>query len=111
MKKLILLLLFIPLMSFGQDYLDEIALDACLCIEEGIIKRKKPVKENKIPYKFALCVALSAGPYADNINKDFNLDIESENGTQQLIAMLIIKLALKCPENMKELLPKLKSKP
>ena len=102
MKKLILLL-FIPLLSFGQDYLDEIALDTCLCIEEDIIKQKKPVKENKIPYKFALCVIQSAEPYVDDINKDFNLDIDSENGAQQLIGMLIIKLALKCPDNFKEL--------
>ena len=110
-KKLLMLLLIAPVLGYGQDYLDEIALDACLCIEEGIIKRKKPVKEKKIPYKFALCVALSAEPYTDAINKDFNLDIESENGAQQLIAMLIIKIALKCPDNMKDILPKLKPKP
>ena len=111
MKKLLLVLLFIPLMSFGQDYMSEIALDACLCIEERIIKRKKPVKKKNIRYKVALCVAQSAEPYADDIIKDFNLDIESENGAQQLIGMLIVKLALKCPDNMKELLPKLKPKP
>ena len=58
-----------------------------------------------------MCVALSAEPYTDAINKDFNLDIESENGAQQLIAMLIIKIALKCPDNMKDILPKLKPKP
>ena len=98
-------------MSFGQNYMGEIAIDACLCIEERIIQRKKPVKKNNIPYKFALCVAQSAEPYADDIIKDFNLDIESENGAQQLIGMLIVKLALKCPDNMKELLPKLKPKP
>ena len=109
MKKLILLL-FIPLLSFGQDYLDEIALDTCLCIEEDIIKPKRPVKENRIAYKFAMCVAFSTEPYADNINKDFNIDIESENGAQQWITVLIIKLALKCPENIKDLLPKLKPK-
>ena len=55
MKKIILLLLIVPVLGFGQDYMDEIALDTCLCIEEDIIERKKPVKENKIPYKFA-CV-------------------------------------------------------
>ena len=103
MKKLLLLLLFIPLMSFGQDYLDEIALDACSCIEEGIIKRKKPVKDKKIPYKFALCVVQSAEPYADDIISDFNLDIESEDGAQQLTGMLIVKLVIKCPDNFKEL--------
>ena len=108
MKKLILLLLFIPLMSFGQDYMSEISLDACLCIEERIIKRKKPVKENKIPYKFALCVIQSAEPYVDDLNKDFNLDIDSENGAQKLIGMLIINLALKCPDNFKELSKNLK---
>ena len=111
MKKLLLLLLFIPLMSFGQDYMDEMALDACLCIEERIINRKKPVKKKNIAYKFALCVAQSAEPYAEDIIKDFNLDIESENGAQQLMGMLIVKLALKCPDNMNELLPKLKPKP
>ena len=103
MKKLILVLLFIPLMSFGQDYMSEIALDACLCIEERIINRKKPVKKKNIPYKVALCVAQSAEPYADDIINDFNLDIESENGTQQLVGMLIVKLAIKCPDNFKEL--------
>tara|TARA_B110000008_G_scaffold29499_1_gene26390 strand:- start:9 stop:338 length:330 start_codon:yes stop_codon:yes gene_type:complete len=106
MKKLLLLLLFIPLMSFGQDYMGEIALDACLCIEERIIKRKKPVKKNNIPYKFALCVVQSAEPYADDILNDFNLDIESENAAQQLAEMLFVKLVLKCPDNMKELFPK-----
>ena len=108
MKKLLLVLLFIPLTSFGQDYMSEIALDACLCIEERIIKRKKPVKKNNIPYKFALCVVQSAEPYADDILNDFNLDIESENGAQQLAGMLFVKLSLKCPDNMKELFPKLK---
>ena len=108
MKKILLLLLIAPVLGFGQDYMDEIALDACLCIEEDIIKRKKPVKENKIPYKFALCVIQSAEPYVDDINKDFNLDIDSENGAQQLMGMLIIKLALKCPDNFKELSKNLK---
>ena len=103
MKKLLFLLLFIPLMSFGQDYMDEMALDACLCIEERIINRKKPVKKKNIPYKVALCVAQSAEPYADDIINDFNLDIESENGAQQLMGILIVKLALKCPDNFKEL--------
>ena len=51
--------------------MSEIALDACLCIEERIIKRKKPVKKNNIPYKFALCVVQSAEPYADDILNDF----------------------------------------
>ena len=74
-----------PILGFGQDYVDEIALDTCLCIEEDIIKQKKPVKENKIPYKFALCFIQSGEPYVDDINKDFNLDIGSENGAQQLI--------------------------
>jgi hypothetical protein len=103
MKKLLFLLLIAPVLGFGQDYMDEIALDTCLCIEEDIIKRKKPVKENKIPYEFALCVIQSAEPYVDDINKDFNLDIDSEKGAQQLIGMLIIKLGLKCPDNFKEL--------
>ena len=106
MKKLLLLLLFIPLMSFGQDYMDEMALDACLCIQERIINRKKPVKKKNIPYKVALCVAQSAEPYADDILNDFNLDIESENAAQQLAEMLFVKLVLKCPDNMKELFPK-----
>ena len=106
MKKLLLVLLFIPLISFGQDYMGEIALDACLCIEERIIKRKKPVKKSNIPYKFALCVVQSAEPYTDDILNDFNLDIESENGAQQLAGMLFVKLASKCPDNMKELFPK-----
>jgi hypothetical protein len=90
MKKLLLLLLIAPVLSYGQDYLDEMALDACLCIEEDIINRKKPLKKNKIPYKFALCVIKSAEFYVDDINEDFNLDIESENGAEQLIAMLIV---------------------
>ena len=38
----------------------------------------------------------------------FHLDIESENGAQQLIAMLIVKLAIKCPDNFKELSKNLK---
>jgi len=41
--------------------------------------------------------------YADDIINDFNLDIESENGAQQLMGILIVKLALKCPGNFKEL--------
>ena len=45
MKKLLLLLLIAPVLSYGQDYLDEMALDACLCIEEDIINRKKPLKK------------------------------------------------------------------
>ena len=49
MKKLLLLLLIVPVLGYGQDYLDEMALDACLCIEEDIINRKKPLKKNKIP--------------------------------------------------------------
>lgn len=102
MKKLLLLLL-LPVFGFGQDYMDEIALDTCLCIEKDIIKRKKPVKENKIKYKFALCVIQSAEPYVNDINKDFNIKVDSENGAQQLFGMLIIKLALKCPNNFKEL--------
>ena len=108
MKKIILLLLIVPVLGFGQDYMDEIALDTCLCIEEDIIERKKPVKEKKIPYKFALCVIQSAEPYVNDINKDFNLDIDSENGAQKLIGMLIINLALKCPDNFKELSKNLK---
>ena len=103
MKKLLLILLFIPLMCFGQDYMDEMALDACLCIEERIIKRKKPVKKKNIPYKFALCVTQSAEPYFDNIINDFNIDIESENGTQQLTGILFVKLVINCPDNFKEL--------
>jgi len=97
MKKLILLLLLIPLMSFGQDYVDEMALDACLCIEERIINRKKPVKKKNIRYKVALCVAQSAEPYADDIINDFNLDIESENGAQQLMGDFNCKISLKMP--------------
>jgi len=50
-----------------------------------------------------LCVAQSAEPYADDIINDFNLDIESENGAQQLVGILIVKLPLKCPDNFKEL--------
>ena len=80
----------------------------CLCIEEDIINRKKPLKKNKIPYKFALCVIKSAEFYVDDINEDFNLDIESENGAEQLIAMLIVKLAIKYPDNFKELSKNLK---
>ena len=56
-KKLLMLLLIAPVLGYGQDYLDEIALDACLCIEEGIIKRKKPVKEKKFHISL-LCVLL-----------------------------------------------------
>jgi hypothetical protein len=56
MKKLLLLLLIAPVLSYGQDYLDEMALDACLCIEEDIINRKKPLKKNK--YHISLLCAL-----------------------------------------------------
>jgi len=97
MKKLLLLLLFIPLMSFGQDYIDEMALDACLCIEERIINRKKPVKKKNIPYKVALCVAQSAEPYADDIINDFNLDIESENGSSTINGDVNCKVSHKMP--------------
>ena len=50
-----------------------------LCIEEDIINRKKPLKKNKIPYKFALCVIKSAEFYVDDINEDFNLDMNTVN--------------------------------
>ena len=70
--------------------------------QEKIISHSLATQPLKSPF------IQSAEPYVDDINKDFNLDIDSENGAQQLMAMLIIKLALKCPDNFKELSKNLK---
>ena len=58
MKKipLLLLLLIAPVLSFSQEYLNDMAIDTCLCIDNDIVKLEKPMQSDKITYKIILCV-------------------------------------------------------
>ncbi len=97
-------LLFITMISYGQNYLDKIADDACACINDI----PDTLNGDKMTFDLGLCMINAAEPYSKQLKKEFGLEINSPDFSQgkELGGILAIRLAARCPEKLKRVVNK-----
>lgn len=101
----IIILISISTLAFSQDYLDEIALKACGCINT--------VSDTLAPKKFnlelGLCIINAAIPYKKELKKDFNIDLNiADSQVDELGQIIGLRMKTVCPDTLKIIFNKMK---
>ncbi|MBN1950054.1 MAG: hypothetical protein JW801_02570 [Bacteroidales bacterium] len=81
--------------AFSQDYMDEIALEACECLEnisEGIAPER-------LNMELGLCIIEAAVPYEEQLEEDYNFNFDNIDTEGEELGRLIgIKMVSVCPD-------------
>lgn len=102
MKKLIvpIIVLFIfSLQLRSEDYLDTIAIKSCECINKLDFDKSN---KQQLTTRLGLCMIQQAQPYADRLQKDYNLDFNNLNGSEgeRLGQLIGTRMAIQCPQTL-----------
>ncbi|WP_155845835.1 hypothetical protein [Chryseobacterium gregarium] len=99
MKKTgIFLAALLSVLGFSQDYKTRIAKTTCECFTQA--KAGNPDAKT-LEIKLGLCIIQGAQPYAEELKKDYNLDIlrDDSSETGKLVATWLMK---ECPDTFIE---------
>ncbi len=96
MKKIAFLLLsFLSISAYSQDYMDKIAQQTCDCLS----KISDTVNVQKQYMELGVCMINAAQPYKKQLKKDHNINFDNiENEGAALGKVIGFKMATVCPD-------------
>ncbi|WNJ20691.1 hypothetical protein [Pontibacter sp. G13] len=83
----------ISLAGFSQDYLDEIASEACQCVED----LPEGISAEEMQIQLGLCLLEASGPYEKKLKKDFNFNMADSESMEKFGETVGIRMAGICP--------------
>lgn len=94
-KLLLTLLLFITPLAKAQDFMDEIARQACDCVS----KESQNSDPEKVKMMMGLCLIDAASPYSKQLKKKYGIDFDKiETQGEELGRIIGMKMASICPD-------------
>jgi hypothetical protein len=83
--------------SFSQDYMDNIALKACECLNTV----SDTLEPERVNMELGLCMINAASPYKKQLKEDYNIDFNKiGNQGAELGRIIGLRMAAVCPDNM-----------
>ena len=104
---LITILIAVSTASFSQDYLDEITLKTCECLNTI----SDTLSPERAELELGLCIIKTATPYKKELKRDHNIDFSEIDIYGEQLGMLIgIEMMSVCPDKMLEIVNRTKKK-
>jgi len=96
-KILTALLLFTATLGFSQNYMEEIAIKACDCLN----KVSDTLEKDRFNMELGLCMIEAASPYKKQLLKDYKIDLNKIDQQGEELGKLIgFKMGSVCPEGL-----------
>lgn len=106
-KILTSLLIVISTLSYSQDYLDDIALKTCECLNTIA----DSLETERFNMELGLCMIDAAAPYKKQLKKDHKIDLNKiDTQGEELGRIVGLKMATVCPDALLAMVNKVKNK-